>query len=281
VEQQVPLNDSTTTGLSTFGGTGGLSEALLGSSFKPVEWLGIGATANLFFGSINSRTEVSFPNADLNPASNSTSDLFVGFGGRFGLTLQPDSNFRVGAVYESGSNLTRERNVVNRFTESGREIVDTLSVSEEKWKLPPRVTVGASYISGRFLFSADASFQSWGTEQFTTARPENRFAIGIDRLPSTSINASGFERWTFRFGGYYRQTYYKLPNGEGIDQMGVTLGARYPISGVAGFNSSTAFDIGLELGRRGKLDNGLTQEMFGRVTLGLAISEIWFLRSKR
>jgi hypothetical protein len=281
VEQEVPVNDSTTTALTTHSGTGGLSEALIGSSFKPVEWLGIGATANLFFGSINARSDVSFPDAPLNEATYQTSDLFVGMGGRFGLVIQPNDMFRLGAVYETGSTLTRERNDVNRFVENGREVIDTISVAEGDFKLPPRITVGASYVTGRFLFAADASFQSWGDEQFVTARPENRFAIGIDRLPSTSMNATGFERWTFRFGGYYRQTYYEMLNGQGIDQMGITLGARYPIGGVAGFNSNTAFDLGIELGRRGRLENGLTQELFGRISFGLAISEIWFLRSRR
>ncbi len=102
--------------------------------------------------------------------------------------------------------------------------------------------------------SLEGSMQSWGTEQFTTARPASRVAVGYDYLPSSSVNASGLERWTFRLGGYYENTYYQLENGAGINQMGVTLGTRYPLGGSAnGLGAGTAFDVAIELGHSAAL----------------------------
>lgn len=280
LQQNVPGTD-TNTALVTYSGHGGLSEALAGTSFRPVEWLSIGASGSLLFGSITSQSEVAFPNSGtLSPASYQTGDLYIGAGGRFGVAAQPVEGLRIGGVYETGGTLTKERSVSTRLVDNNREIIDTTATGEEEFTLPPRFMVGASYQTGRFLLSSDAMFQTWGKENFPTARSSSRFALGMDRLPSESMNASGFERWTFRLGGYYEQTYYQMENGDGIDQMGLSLGARCPISSAGPMSAGTSLDFAIEVGKRGSTDNGLTQELYGRLWLELSVSELWFVRRR-
>lgn len=281
VARDVPTADSSARASITYGGRGGLSEALLGSSFSPVEWLSLGVSGSLYFGSITSESAIEFPaNNNLNPALYRTSDLYFGSGIRAGLSAKPVEDLILAGVFESGSTLTRERYESSRFIDNNREIIDTTSIIKDELKIPSKFTAGASYLLGRFLISTDAAFQSWSTEHFSTARASGRYAIGVDRMPSTSMNASGFERWSFRFGGYYDQTYYQLTNGQGIDQMGVTLGARYPISNSGHLTAGTALDVAIELGRRGSIDNGLTQELYGKLWIELAVSELWFVRRR-
>lgn len=281
VEQDVAFGDTATTMRTTYSGRGGISEAYLGTSIRPLPWLSVGGAANLYFGSITGESEVSFDNAALNTAYYQMSDRYFGVGARAGIQAQPTDDLRLGAVYETGGTLDRENTRSTRVIDNGRELLDTLSTSTGSTTVPARVTFGASLVSGRFLVAADASMQGWDASQFTTARAENRYAVGVDRLPSTSMNASGFERWTFRFGAYYKQTYYQPLGGNGIDQMGLTLGARWPITSPNPFNSNTALELSLELGRRGSTDAGLTQELFGRVSMQLSVSELWFVRSRR
>jgi len=282
VKRDVQLADSTTTARVDYTGQGGISEVTGGASFRPVEWLTLGAAGSAFFGSIHSESQVSFPSATLNPASYQTSDLFVGWGFRGGFHIDPVENLRIGGAFESGSNLTHERIASSIYSEADTTLIDTSSQTETTFKLPSRVTVGGSYIIGRNMVSLEGSMQSWGTEQFTTSRPASRVAVGYDYLPSGSVNASGLERWTFRLGGYYENTYYQLENGTGINQMGVTLGARYPLGGSAnGLGAGTAFDVAIELGQRGTTDNNLTKEMFGKLSLELSVSELWFVRARR
>ncbi len=281
VAQRVPNGDSGTTMRTTYSGRGGVSEAYVGMSLRPIPFVTVGGSVNLFFGAITGANEVSFDDTRMNTASYQTAQRYVGLGGRIGLQAQPTADLRLGALYETGAKLDRESISSTHLFDNGRELLDTLSQRDDQLTVPPRITVGASLVSGRFLFGADASFQSWDKSHFSTARPENRFALGVDRLPSSSLNASGFERWTFRFGGYYKQTYYEPLAGTGIDQMAVTLGARVPIGGTGAFNSNTAFDIALEFGTRGKTESGLTKEAFGKLSVELSVSEIWFIRSRR
>jgi hypothetical protein len=281
-ERSVQTADSVTKARVAYSGHGGLSEAILGTSFRPVDWMTLGVAGSAYFGSITSNSAVTFPSvSDLNPANYRTSDQFVGWGVRGGLHIDPTEDLRIGAVFESGSNLTRQHIASSQYAEADTILTDTSTNVEGTFKLPARVTVGGSYMMGRSMIAAEGSMQSWGTEQFATARPSSRVAVGYEYLPSPSVNASGFERWTFRLGGYHENTYYQLENGTGINQMGVTLGARYPLGGSNATGAGTAFDVALELGQRGTTDNNLTKEMFGKLSVEIAVSELWFVRSKR
>ncbi len=281
LERTIQTGDTTTRSLITYSGQGGLSEALLGSSFEPAEWISIGISGSLLFGSVTTESAISFPdNNTLSPARYQKGDLYMGGSGRFGVAVKPSPGLTVGGVFETGGTLSRERSESTRLIDNNRELIDTTMVSKSDLKLPPRIILGASYQTGRFLLASDAIFHSWDKEDFPTARPSSRFAAGVDRLPSESINASGFERWTFRLGGYYEQTYYELANGTGIDQMGLTLGARVPISQSGHLNAGTALDLAVELGQRGSINNGLTQELYGKLWVQLGVSELWFVRRR-
>ena len=228
-EHDIQMSDSTTKARVTYTGHGGISEGILGTSFRPVDWLTLGVAGSAYFGSISSTSAVTFPTAGLNPANYETSDQFVGWGFRGGVHLDPTPELRIGAVFESGSNLTHQHIASSHYSEADTVVTDTSANVEGTLKLPPRITVGASYLLGRSMLSAEGSMQSWGSEQFSTARPATRVGVGYEYMPSPSVNASGLERWSFRLGGYYENTYYQLENGTGINQMAVTLGTRCPL----------------------------------------------------
>jgi hypothetical protein len=280
LHQQVPTDTGNTDATLTYTGKGGISEAMLGTSFRPIERLAIGATVSYYFGSIISQTGVDFPNAGLNPAVYRNEDLYHGVGARIGATVQPVDELRLGVALETGSTLKRERNMVSSYIDQGRAVEDTTAVTTTDVKVPPRISAGASYKTGRFLLSTEGTLQSWNDASFPDARNSLRVAAGVDRLASESLNATGFERWTFRFGGFYDQTYYSV-NGNGINRMGVTLGAGIPVTSFSGMNANTAIDLAIELGTRGRTDGGLTQEMFGRFSIELGVSELWFVRARK
>lgn len=279
LERDVPTIDSTTRGLINYNGHGGISRAQLGSSYSPAEWLTLGLAGNMYFGSITTTSSVTFANSTLNPATYDKFDRYVGYGATLGLVVQPSEDIRVGIAAETGGTLNRDRLERSTTIENNSRFIDTTETSESDLKLPIRLTAGVSAVTGRFGLALEGNTQLWSTDQFSTARNSMRVAAGVDRLPNPSVNATGFERWTFRFGGFFENTYYLLPGG-GISHYGVTLGARYPITGTNALNASTAIDLGLEFGKRGTTANGLTEELYGRVTVGLAVSELWFVRRR-
>jgi hypothetical protein len=281
VERTVPTSDSsTTTALVTTLGRGGISEVMIGSSFQPIKQLNIGVAVSPYFGAITSTSNVEFPNASLNQAIYSTNDHYFGLGARIGVRVEPVENLRIGGVFETGATLDRERTLSSYYLDQGKTVSDTTGRSTTSITLPPRITFGASYITGRFLLAGETTMQSWSTENFSTARNSMRVAVGADRMASTSVNAEGFERWTFRIGGFYDQTYYSLPGGD-VNSMGATLGFGVPLTTFTGLNAGTYLDLGLEVGTRGATTGGLTQELYGKLYVDIAVSELWFVRSRR
>jgi hypothetical protein len=257
---------------------------MLGSSFRPVEWITVGVAGSRLIGSIDKRTEITFPtNSPLTPATYANSTLFAGWGYRAGVRLNLlDNALRIGGTFESSATLEREQHLISVYqTSAGFETgADTTSSTVTNMTIPPRITIGASARSGKFLFSGEAGFQSWDQTEFASAPSSSRFAIGVDRLADDATGATGFNTWDFRIGGYMEKTYY-APLGEGIDQVGGTIGASIPLRQVTGLNVGTTLNVALEVGSRGTTDHGLTSEMFGRFVLELNVGELWFTRVRK
>jgi hypothetical protein len=234
-----------------------------------------------YFGSIETQTGVAFSQSGLNPATYQATSLYDGIGWRAGVFAEPTEGLRLAAVFETGAELEIMQQFTKTYVDLGQTVADTTStLNTNTLKLPPRFTFGASYRTGRFNLLGEFSLQSWNADQFKTARNSNRVAIGVDRLASESVNATGFERWDFRFGAFYDQTSYSLPEGD-VNQMGLTLGAGIPLTTFSSLNANTTINVGTEFGVRGTTNNGLTQEVFGKLFLQVSISELWFVRSRK
>jgi hypothetical protein len=267
----------------SYSGDGGISEGLLGASFAPIPEVTIGVAGSRYFGAVRNASGVSFPDGNLNPAVYQRNDIFDGWGFRAGIAARPIEELTIGAVFESGSNLTRERNdiaaYIDRSPQGNEEVVDTTASTSETVTLPPRISGGASYRTGRALISSQVTLQSWDVAEFPNARNSMRLALGFDRL-GNETNGSGFDRWTLRAGAYIDQTYYSI-RGTGIDEVGASVGASIPLTLTSRLNVGTQLDFAVEVGQRGTTENGLTKELFGRFNLELTVGELWFIRSRR
>lgn len=280
-ETRVPTaTGDTASGRIAYSGDGGLSEGTIGASFAPIPEVTLGAAVTRYFGAIRNASAVSFPDGALNPAVYQRHDLFGGWGMRAGVAIRPIEGLIIGGVFESGSDLSRDRYDIAAYIDQSTQVVDTTDNTNATVTLPPRITAAASYLTGRALLSAQGTFQSWSDEMFPNARNSMRLAVGVDRIGRDAPGTSGVDRWTLRAGAFMDQSYYSI-GGTGIDEMGVSVGAAIPISAVSRLNVGTMLDFGVEIGQRGTTDNGLTQELFGRLNFELTVGELWFVRSRR
>ncbi|MBC8145867.1 MAG: hypothetical protein H7X80_09785 [bacterium] len=279
--ENVPnANGDSTEARITYTGVGGISEFVFGGSFAPIPEVAVGVGASRFFGAINNGSGVTFPDGALNPAVYQRNDFYGGWGVRAGLSLKPVDQLTIGAVFETGSTLFRDRTEIAAYIDGFDEVIDTTAKRTENFTIPPRISVGASFLTGRALISTQATMQSWSSDVYPNARNSMRVALGFDRIGAEAPGAAAFDKWTLRAGAYYDQTYYNI-NGNGINEMAVTIGAAIPITIVSRLNVGTTFDIALEVGQRGTTDNGLTSELFGRFNVEFTLGELWFVRSRR
>jgi len=264
----------------SYSGQGGISRLTFGTSFQPVPELSIGVTPHLFFGTIRSDNSVTFDGGELTSASYRTETAHSGFGVSAGVAWTPIPDLRIGAAWENGTTLDRDRVTTTLYRQaSNARYIDTIGSASNQIDIPTRLSFGASFTTGRFLLSGDFTTQDWSTSGLDAARSMSRIGLGVERLPAR-LAASGFERWVFRFGAFMENSYYTLPGGD-INAIGGTLGARIPIADGTGLNTPSALDIGLEIGTRGTTENGLTRELFSRLSVEFSLSELWFTSRKR
>ncbi len=254
-------------------GNGGLTSVFLGGAIRPFEGLRIGAAVEGLFGTIISTVRTTIFDANAYTSLNQRNDGFKGIGGRFGLMYSPMTNFTVGISASAYSDINI--NSQTRFsTVSSNEITgDTLFGSETQTQLPASLGIGLSYISGKFLFAADAEAQDFSVMTYRKGRADfkrmARFSAGVSRLAEHSPGSSFENRIGFNFGIGYQQLYYSVFEKE-VDEIYGSFGMQLPIS------QSAMFDVALTGGSRGSAANGAVREMFLRFGFSASIGEIWF-----
>jgi outer membrane protein assembly factor BamA len=100
-----------------------------------------------------------------------------------------------------------------------------------------------------------------------------RVGLGFIILPPVKRDIGFFEGIEYRFGFEYDNSYFEI-NNEQINRFGIGLGFGIPI------NKYNSIDIGINYYIRGKTDNGFIKDNLLKITAGINIGELWFLKPK-
>lgn len=254
-------------------GTGGLTSIFLGAAARPVENLRVGAAVVGIFGTIYSTVQTIVYDANAYRSVNQRNDGFKGVGGRFGAIYSPSHNFNIGLSATIFANL-KVNSQTRLSTISANEITsDTVIDSELESSLPSSLGLGFSYISGKFLFAADAEIQDFSTMTYRQGRSEFkqmlRLSGGISRLGSSAPGTAFGDRVSFNFGVGYQQLYYSV-FGTQINEMYGSFGMQIPVS------QSAMLDVAMTGGSRGATGSGIVRELFLRFGFSVSIGEVWF-----
>ena len=100
----------------------------------------------------------------------------------------------------------------------------------------------------------------------------SRYAIGGYYIPKYDSFSSYFDRIVYRAGFKYENTGLVLKN-ESIKDYGMNFGLGLPL----GFSK---IDLGFEFGKRGTTANGLIEENYFNLSVGLNLNAKWFEKRK-
>ena len=104
----------------------------------------------------------------------------------------------------------------------------------------------------------------------------HRFSLGGYYTPKNNSFTSYFDRITYRLGARYENTGLKI-NNEGINDAAINFGVGIPV----GVNRDVSnINIGLEYGKRGTKNNGLIQENYFNISIGLSFNDKWFQKRR-
>ncbi len=263
-------------GLTTYQGKGGISQAYAGTSTKITDWLGVGLSVFSTFGVVESLRETEFASDYYSFKYTTTrSDYVSGWGAKTGMFVTPIDNLIIGLSYELQPGLT-----VSSETEyKSPTIPDTTVTSDSEISIPGLFGVGASYSSGNFIVGADLSIHDFTNFKYNIAANSEYTngmlaSIGVNRIGNTSPNAPFADKVSYKFGLGYHQLHYKVMNNNILEYI-ASMGMQMPFAG------SVIVDVSFGLGYRSSGDARLVNEYFGRLGFDISIGETWFVPFKR
>ena len=273
-------------------GFGGLNQTFLSIGFKVFEFLNFGVSANYNFGKITNESSRQEQNIDFGTFFTKTSSL-AGFNYRFAtqLKIPLTSKVRLDAMaYFVPNNSLTATNESVYFTRSVTtqdlgdfENVDlaAINLDETTISLGNQYSFGLGitkdkkwFVGGQYSRrnSADYVNNFISLDNITYANG-SRLSFGGFYLPDYSSITSYWKRIVYRAGVRFEDTGV-LFNNQPLKETGISFGVSLPMAGFSNAN------IGFEFGKRGSQDNGLIQESYWNLIVGLSLNDIWFIKRK-
>ena len=273
-------------------GSGGLNQTFFSIGFKVFNFLNFGVSANYNFGKITNESSRQEQNIDFGTFFNKTSSL-VGFNYRFATQFKIPLTAKVRldamAYYVPENSLTATNESIY-FTRSvstqglgDYENVDleAINLKETNISLGDQYSFGLGitkekkwFVGGQYSQrnSADYVNNFISLDNITYANG-SRLSFGAFYLPDYSSITSYWKRIVYRAGVRFEDTGV-LFNNQALKETGISFGVSLPMAGYSNAN------FGAEFGKRGSQDNGLIQESYWNLIVGLSLNDIWFIKRK-
>ncbi|MEO8533125.1 MAG: hypothetical protein ABI441_05220 [Flavobacterium sp.] len=264
-------------------GKGGVNKVFFGLGYKITPKWNIGADVQYNFGKITTTsielvTDVQNATREINTSEISGATFNIGT--MYQTKVNKKTNLYTSLSYNFSGNLNSDNTRIAEV--DGDPDSFTYPVASTKLKLPGKFTIGAGIGEARkWLVGTTLAFQGDGklNNHYNTesnVRYENyaKYAVGGYYIPNYTSFSSYFSRITYRAGLKYEKIGLII-NNESINDVGMTLGAGFPITG-----SFSNVNFGIEFGKRGTTSSGLVQENYMNFSLSFSFNDKWFVKSK-
>lgn len=271
-----------------FRGEGSLNTIQAAVSYQITPAFALGLRSNFFFGKLSDIEEVSFTSAEL-VSGYANSYKVKAFNFTLGTTYQHklanDHKLTVGATYTIGNSGNLKNSYTNSTyyytvgeTKAYETIIEQNNNIDKKF-LPQEGSLGLGYgkdtkwfLGTQFDYKKGESINFLGKPFFY--QDSYRYAVGGWYLPNFNNFRSYFSRIIYRYGAYYETGGLQI-NGININKYAITAGVTLPFQKSV-INRMSSLDLGLEIGKRGTLDNQLIRQNFVNLRIGVNFADKWF-----
>jgi hypothetical protein len=290
--ERLPNIDSLST---LFEGYGGAYEVFMGTGFG-IKNFSIGVNAGYLFGSKNFSTRKSFipDSSDVfyyqsnHETQSNFNGLMLNGGIQWVAKLNKSTQLRLGAHGNLKKELHATRDVTRGTFQynSATGAVDSLDVAFDQKGVEGKVQYPSSFGTGflfekqgRWMFGADFSVTNWDDYHFFGEKDQvqNSWKLQMGGQISPKAGKNYLSYVAYRAGFYYGKDYIKIDRD--LPVWGVSGGASFPMRKAAYTNQYSMINLGVEFGQRGNKEN-LVRENFFRLSVGLSLSDIWFVKRK-
>lgn len=267
------IDGRTVTGRSVRSGEGGVSALVLGASGRLAHNLYVGASMQSLFGTITLADQVSIDGGTGFVMTQITAYDLRGILWRGGVYWTPVPNLNIGAVVSGGA----DGSVRNSYRAAGYDAsnvsFDSLVQTETASGLPLTLGIGASLLSGKFLFGADVETTDYTALSVhrsadATVGRSLRASVGFSRPGAVLTSADFLDRMGYHGGIGFEQLYHTV-RGSTVSEYYGAFGTDFPMGGAA------IVDASVNIGVRQAGANDITS-LFARLFVTVSIGEIWF-----
>lgn len=282
------LPDSEVIKVSNFHGEGSLNTIQAAVSYQINPEFALGLRSNFFFGKLYDIEENAFSGAELVSGFSNSYRVKV-FNFTLGTTYQKkmanEHKLTLGATYTIGNS----GNLKNMYTNStyyyligetkAYETVIEQQTNFDKKFLPQEASLGLGYGKDtKWFLGTQVDYKKGESINFLgqpfSYQDSYRYAIGGWYLPNFNNFRSYFSRIIYRYGAYYEQGSIQI-NGTNINKYALTAGVTLPFQ-KSTINRMSSLDIGIEVGKRGTLDNNMIRQNFVNLRIGVNFASKWF-----
>ncbi len=298
---------------NVYEGSGGLNQLFVGLG-KKWKSLNIGFNAGYHFGNKDISTKKAFVNDTVfhyqskSFANTHFNGLFFDAGMQYEIKLSKKEfkekkstdqyALRLGATASLKQQLSASQDVGRQtYTQTSNGEVTIDSIYEIK-NTKGKITLPFSYAGGitfhKTTTGVRGAFEMWsiGAEYAVTQWTQYRFygqpdplvnswqmKVGGQFCPNPINGKNYWSNVNYRAGVYYGKDYVN-PDGNGLKQFGVSLGAGLPVKKWRSYDYQfTTINTAFEFGKRGSSVNNITENYF-QLSFGLSLSDIWFQKRK-
>ncbi|MBC7826519.1 MAG: hypothetical protein H7122_02145 [Chitinophagaceae bacterium] len=294
--ERVPGIDSLNT---LFEGNGGAYEVYTGTGFG-IKNFSVGVNVGYLFGSKNFSTRKSFipdsSNVFYYQSNHETQSNYNGLllngGVQYKIKLDKGkvngAELKLGAHGSLKRSLNASKDIIRETFQynSTTGAIDSLDVASNEKDIEGKVeypsSFGAGFLfekPGKWMAGADLSLINWDDYRFfgETDQVQNswKLHVGGQVIPKPGKNYLSYV--AYRLGFEYGKDYIKID--KDLPVWGFSAGASFPMRKAAYTNQYSMINLGIEFGQRGNKDN-LVRENFFRFSVGLSLSDLWFVKRK-
>jgi len=278
-----------------FEGNGGAYEVFAGTGFG-IKNFSVGVNLGYLFGSKNFSTRKNFipDSSDVfyyqsnHEAQSNYNGLLLNGGLQWIAKLNKTTVLRLGAFGNLKRKLKASKDIISETFQfnSVTGALDSLDVASDQKGIEGEVeypsSFGGGFIfdkPGKWMLGADLTVTNWDDYRFfgQTDQVQNswKLHVGGQIIPKSGKNYLSYV--AYRAGFNYGKDYIKID--KDLPVWGFSVGASFPMRKAAYTNQFSMINLGVEFGQRGNKEN-LVRENFFRLSLGLSLSDIWFVKNK-
>ncbi len=281
---------------ANYQGIGGINKVFFGFGYKLNKNFNVGADIQYNFGTIETNNLTTQTGIQYGTREINTSNA-QGFNADFGLTYQAKINkklsFFSSLTYSPESELrldnSREIQLTQEFADQSIRVIETedVDVANTTIKIPSKLSFGSGFGEvKKWLLGAEVTLleNSTMSNRFVDINGgifENsvRYSLGGYFIPNYNSYSKYYKRVTYRAGLRYENTGLVITRpgyeNKSITDTAFNVGFGLPLGG-----SFSKINIGLEMGRKGTIYNNLVEENYFNVSIGLSLSDKWFVKRK-